>query len=99
MATFREWFPIFLSLGAIIGGYFTLKTKVDQVIKALADFLNEEYKEFKEDQGVRVRKLEIDAEGTARAQAEINAQLKEQYHDIKRDLYDIKQLVGNKRID
>ena len=99
MGTLREWFPIFLSLGAIIGGYFTLKAKVDQVIKALADFLNDDYKGFKEEQGMRVRKLEIDSEGTARAQAEINAQLKEQYHDIKRDLYDIKQLVGNKRID
>lgn len=96
-----KWFPVILSLGAIVGGYYTLRAKVDEVTRTFANFLEEEYSNFKEKQEKyiqehydRLRALELKAERWEGSQGQINEQTKQQFEEIKIDLKEIKAILS-----
>lgn len=103
----KEGGPLFTLIGSIIvvvWGYARMGKSVDQIEKALEDFIENDFKEFKTKQDkytqefyTRIAALEISYVKMDSIQTQINKRMEEQYQDIKNQLHEIKMMMGASR--
>lgn len=99
--------PLLTLIGCIITvivGYVKMGRSVDELEKDFNKFIDVTFKEFREKQDKyvqehysRINRLEIDYVKMDSIQTQINKRMEEQYMDIKRELHEIKMMMGARR--